>query len=103
MHPTQNLQFEVHIKSAAELADYYLPFIKGGGLFIATNEKIGLNEPVTVNLQLFDDNEILFAHGHAVLINPSYSLDKLPIGIGVQFAPSDAKIIKDKVEIYLST
>jgi type IV pilus assembly protein PilZ len=102
MRSKLNLHFEIHIKSIAELEEHYLPFIRGGGLFVATNEEVNLNETVSVELHLFDKNEKIVMHGNVVLISPAYALDKLPAGIGIQFTPSDAKLIKDRVAGYLS-
>ena len=62
----------VNFKNAAQLAEYYLPFFKNGGIFFATNYAFKLHDPITLRLTLPDgDMSPIEVEGHIAFINPS--------------------------------
>lgn len=76
-------EFQVSIANKTELNNCYLPFIKNGGLFIATNESCQFRELVQVTLRLFDQAEWITWQSKVVFINPSYANGIFPTGIGI--------------------
>lgn len=44
----------VNFKNAAQLAEYYLPFLKEGGFFFATDYAFKLHDPIILSLTLPD-------------------------------------------------
>jgi type IV pilus assembly protein PilZ len=58
------------IKEKAALYSAYMPFIKGGGLFIPTNKTYKLGEEVFMLLSLLDDPNKLKVVGTVAWITP---------------------------------
>lgn len=76
------------IKEKTALYAAYMPFIKGGGLFIPTNKPFNIGEEVFMLLSLIDDPLKLKVVGHVVWLTPTAHSNK-PQGIGVQFSEKD--------------
>jgi type IV pilus assembly protein PilZ len=90
------------IKEKAALYAAFMPFIKGGGLFIPTSKAFKIGEEVFMLLSLLDDPMKLKVIGHVVWVTPSSQAGK-PQGIGVQFSDKDGGIeAKNKIETFLA-
>src|SRR5664279_6403717 len=76
------------IKEKAALYAAYMPFIKGGGLFIPTNKVFKIGDEVFMLLSLIDDPVKLKVVGHVNWITP-VTQGSRPQGIGVQFSEKD--------------
>ncbi len=76
------------IKERAALYAAYMPFVKGGGLFIPTNKHYNMGDEVFMLLSLVDDPVKLKVVGHVVWIT-SVAQSNRPQGIGVQFSEKD--------------
>lgn len=86
------------IKEKSALYAAYMPFLKGGGLFIPTNRTYKLGEEVFMLLQLPEDPAKLKVVGQVVWITPVTQGSK-PQGIGVQFSEKDGGIeARNKIE-----
>lgn len=86
------------IKEKAALYAAYMPFIKGGGLFIPTNKPFKVGEEVFMLLSLIDDPLKLKVVGQIVWITPTTQGNK-PQGIGVQFSEKDGGLeARNKIE-----
>ncbi|NKB77090.1 MAG: pilus assembly protein PilZ [Gammaproteobacteria bacterium] len=79
---------ELAYKSQSELKMAYLPFIKNGGLFIATIEEYMMGQTIWVKVDLPDNNDPLLVSGEVVWKMPQESLSGGPQGIGVNFLGS---------------
>jgi type IV pilus assembly protein PilZ len=89
------------IKEKAALYAAYMPFIKGGGLFIPTNKTYKLGEEVFMLLSLLDDPNKLKVVGNVAWITPVTQGGR-PQGIGVQFNPQDGGTeARNKIEALL--
>lgn len=89
------------IKEKAALYAAYMPFIKGGGLFIPTNKPFKIGEEVFMLLSLIDDPMKLKVVGQVVWITPTSQANR-PQGIGVQFSEKDGgQEAKNKIEALL--
>lgn len=77
------------IKEKAALYAAYMPFIKGGGLFIPTTRAAKLGDEIYALVSLLDDPNRLPIPGKVVWITPPGSPGRGQ-GIGVQFAANDA-------------
>ncbi|MGV3583027.1 MAG: PilZ domain-containing protein [Methylophilus sp.] len=89
------------IKEKAALYAAYMPYIKGGGLFIPTNKMFNMGEEVFMLLSLIDNPEKLKVVGKVVWISPA-PVNSRPQGIGVQFSEKDGGIeVKNKIESIL--
>ena len=89
------------IKEKAALYAAYMPFIKGGGLFIPTNKTYKMGEEVFMLLSLLDDPNKLKVVGNVAWITPVTQGGR-PQGIGVQFNPQDGGTeARNKIETLL--
>lgn len=86
------------IKEKVALYSAYMPYVKGGGLFIPTNKPFKIGEEVFMLLSLIDDPMKLKVVGHVVWVTPAAQAGR-PQGVGVQFSEKDGGIeAKNKIE-----
>ncbi len=91
------------IKDKGQLYSAYMPFLKGGGLFIPTPKRYALGDEVFVMLTLLDDKERLPVAGRVVWITPAGAQGGRAAGIGVQFAESaEGEMVRGKIETHLA-
>jgi type IV pilus assembly protein PilZ len=76
------------IKEKAALYAAYMPFIKGGGLFIPSTRPAKLGDDVFALVQLLDDPTKLPISGKVIWITPAGTPGRGQ-GIGVQFAANE--------------
>ena len=89
------------IKDTTSLYDSYMPFIKGGGLFVPTHKRYSLGDDVFIRLTLMEEGDKLPVPGKVVWVTPAGSQGGRVAGIGVQFNdPTDA--VRTKIETYLA-
>jgi type IV pilus assembly protein PilZ len=89
------------IKEKAALYAAYMPFLKGGGLFIPTNKTYRMGEEVFMLLSLLDDPNKLKVVGTVAWITPVTQGGR-PQGIGVQFSGQDGGTeARNKIETLL--
>ncbi|RMD80116.1 MAG: pilus assembly protein PilZ [Gammaproteobacteria bacterium] len=92
----------VRIPDKEALYEAYMPFVHGGGLFIATRREYRLGEEVFVLLQLLDERERLPFAGRVVWITPPGAAGNRVAGIGVQIAEdASGRAVRSKIESYL--
>ena len=60
----------LNIREKAALYAAYMPFLKGGGIFIPTNRAYQLGEEVFMLLSLMDDPQRIAVQGRVVWITP---------------------------------
>lgn len=86
------------IKEKAALYAAYMPFIKGGGLFIPTSKSFKVGEEVFMLLSLINDPEKIKVVGHIVWISTAMHANR-PQGVGVQFSEKNGGLeAKKKIE-----
>jgi type IV pilus assembly protein PilZ len=91
------------IKDKATLYNAYMPFVKGGGIFVSTPRRYSLGDEVFILLSLLEDKDRLPVAGKVVWITPAGAQGNRSAGIGVQFAESsEAEIVKGKIETLLA-
>lgn len=89
------------IKEKAALYASYMPFVKGGGLFIPTNKNFKIGDEVFMLLSLLDDPTKLKVIGRVVWLTPATQGNR-PQGIGVQLSEKDGGLeAKNKIEALL--
>ncbi len=77
------------IREKAALYAAYMPFVKGGGLFVPTTRPAKLGDEVFALLTLMDDPNKLPIPGKIVWITPAGTPGRGQ-GIGIQFAANEA-------------
>ncbi len=91
------------IKEKAALYAAYMPFLKGGGLFIPTNKPFKIGEEVFMLLSLIDDPVKLKVVGHVAWVSPTAQANR-PQGVGVQFSEKDGGLeARNKIESLLGS
>jgi len=89
------------IKEKGALYAAYMPFIKGGGLFIPTNKVFKIGDEVFMLLSLIDDPVKLKVVGQVIWITP-VTQGSRPQGVGVQFSDKDGgQEARNKIEALL--
>lgn len=89
------------IKDRNALYTAYMPFLKGGGLFIPSNKSYRLGDEVFMLLTLIDSKEKIPVAGHVVWITPQDAPRGRAPGIGIQFSAKDADVARNKIEALL--
>ncbi|MFT7228298.1 MAG: type IV pilus assembly protein PilZ [Methylophilaceae bacterium] len=91
------------IKEKVALFTAYMPYVKGGGLFIPTNKPFNMGDEVFMLLSLMEDPVKLKVVGKVVWVCP-VTHNGRPKGIGVQFSEKDGgEDMKKKIEIVLGS
>ena len=81
----------LNIRERAALYAAYMPFLKGGGIFIPTSRQYQLGEEVFMLLSLMDDPNRIAVQGKVVWITPEGVQGNRTQGIGVQFTSVSAR------------
>ena len=91
------------IKDKAALYNAYMPFVKGGGIFVPTTKRYFLGDEVFLLLTLLDEKDRLPVAGKVVWVTPTGAQGARAAGIGVQFADSaEGEAVKGKIEALLA-
>ena len=88
------------IKDKSALYAAYMPFLKGGGLFVPTNKTYKLGEEVFMLLTLLEDQEKIPVAGNVVWITPVGAQGNRAAGVGVQFSAKE-EVARTKIEAIL--
>lgn len=87
------------IKEKSALFAAYMPFLKGGGIFIPTSKQYKLGDEVFMLLTLMDDPNKIPVAGKVVWITPAGASGGKTQGIGVQFDKNESGIVAhNKIE-----
>lgn len=78
------------IKEKAGLFAAYMPFVKGGGIFIPTAKAYSIGDEVFMLLQLMEDPARIAVSGKVSWITPPGSHGNRTQGVGVQFSDNEA-------------
>jgi type IV pilus assembly protein PilZ len=89
------------IKDKSALYAAYMPFVKGGGLFIPTTKDYKMGEEVFMLLTLLDEKEKVPVAGHVVWITPVGAQGNRAAGVGIQFSEKDSGVARGKIEALL--
>lgn len=89
------------IKDKSVLYAAYMPFVKGGGLFIPTAKPYNLGDEVFILLNLMEEPEKIPIAGKVIWLTPKGAQSNRAAGIGIQFN-DDAEMAKSKIETYLA-
>ena len=93
----------VAMKDKAHLYAAYMPYVKSGGLFVATNKRYALGAEVFLLLTLPESSDRLPVAGKVVWVTPTGAQGARAAGIGVQFADSaEGEAVKSKIEALLA-
>ncbi|MEG3192088.1 PilZ domain-containing protein [Lysobacter sp. D1-1-M9] len=91
------------VKDKAALYNAYMPYLKSGGIFVATPKRYFLGDEVFLLLTLPESSERLPVAGKVVWVTPAGAQGNRPAGIGVQFGDTaEGENVKGKIEALLA-
>jgi type IV pilus assembly protein PilZ len=91
------------IKDKGALYNAYMPFVRGGGLFVPTAKRYSLGDEVFILLTLMEDKDRLPIAGKVIWVTPPGAQGNRTAGIGVQFNESaDGETARSKIEAALA-
>ncbi len=99
--PRQGI-LSLSIKDKGSLYSAYIPFFKGGGIFIPTSKSYALGDEVFILLTLMEETEKMPVVGRVAWINPKDAHGHFVAGIGVQFTDKDGAAVRNRIETYLA-
>ena len=80
----------------------YMPFVKNGGLYVATSRRYELGAEVFVLVTFPQGNERMPAMGKVVWVNRTGSVAR-PSGIGIQFSETQENFaVRDRIETLIA-
>jgi type IV pilus assembly protein PilZ len=87
------------IKEKSALYAAYMPYLKGGGIFIPTNRPYRLGDEVFLLLTLMEDHNKLPVAGKVVWITPEGAQGNKVQGVGVAFSDNESGVsARNKIE-----
>ena len=89
------------IKDKAMLHSSFMPFVKGGGIFIATEKTFELGDEVFLLLTLLDDPERFAITGKVIWINYRTTPGGRQMGVGIQFSGMEGANLQKKIDTLL--
>ena len=91
------------IRTRAALYESWIPLLKGGGLFVPTDQTYSLGQEVLILLTVWDSPVKIPLQGHVAWINPAHCTGNRPQGLGVQLVESEAsQELRKKIEAALA-
>ncbi len=89
------------LQEKQSIYEAYMPFVKGGGLFIQTNREFHLGEEVFALLQIMDELDKTPITGKVIWMTPKSPQNSKKQGVGIQISNEDNDLVK-KIETYLA-
>jgi type IV pilus assembly protein PilZ len=91
------------IKDKNALYGAYMPFVKGGGVFVPTTKRYFIGDEVFLLVTLLEDKERLPVAGKVIWVTPPGAQGNRVAGIGVQFADTnEGEAVRGKIETLLA-
>jgi type IV pilus assembly protein PilZ len=91
------------LKDKSQLYQAYMPFLKGGGIFVPTPKRYSLGDEVFLLVTLPESGERMPVAGKVVWLTPVGAQGGHPAGIGVQFPETpEGDAVKGKIETLLA-
>lgn len=92
----------VALPDTTALHQAFMPFIEGGGLFVAMPHPLPLGTDVTLQVKLMDEPMLYTATGHVVWLTPNHAQEGRTAGIGVQFDAVSSATLLPIIQSYLT-
>jgi len=100
---SENAVLTLTIPDRDALHRAYMPFVLGGGLFVATPREYDLGEEVFLLVTLEDVHERLPIPGKVAWITPPGAQGNRRAGVGIQFSPTaDGEHARNVIESHLA-
>jgi type IV pilus assembly protein PilZ len=102
MDATRERILHLDLSNRTELYAAYLPFIRGGGLFVPTRADHPLGDELFLVVQLPEEPEALPVTGRVIWRTPPGAAGHRPAGIGLQLQGDDHGTIRARIEDLLA-
>ena len=76
----------------------FMPFLKGGGLFLPTTQKYELNDEIFLLVTLPDSSKAIPVPGSVVWKTPPGAQDGRRQGIGIEFKGREGNSLRNRIE-----
>lgn len=83
--PSRTTALSLNIKDLSILYAAYMPYVKGGGIFIPTNKPYKLADEIFMLISLMNDPNKIPVAGTVVWVTPAGAQGNKVQGVGVQF------------------
>lgn len=94
----------LNIKDLSVLHSAYMPYVKGGGIFIPTSKAYRLGDEIFMLIVLPGDAARLPVAGRVVWITPAGAQGNKMQGVGVQFKDDEGgQTVKNRIETLLAS
>lgn len=80
----------------------YMPFIKGGGIFIRSIMQLDIGTSVRLNIILPKEMEPFLVDAKVIWVTPRGAQANKPAGLGCQFIGDNASVFNNKIETLLA-
>ena len=91
------------VKDKAHLHGAWMPFVKGGGIFVPTIKRFSLGDEVFLLLSLPESSDKYPVPGKVIWMTPAGAQGNRTAGVGVQFTEGgDAEAVRSKIEALLA-
>ena len=91
------------VKDKAHLHGAWMPFVKGGGIFVPTAKRFSLGDEVFLLLSLPESSDKYPVPGKVVWVTPTGAQGNRIAGVGVQFTEGgDAEAARTRIEALLA-
>ena len=90
-------EFTIEFLSDRELYQYYMPFVKSGGLFVRTPDQFDLGDEIKLEVTLPDALEASIVIGKVCWLTPVGAQNGTPAGVGVNFE-EDEDHVRNQIE-----
>ncbi len=102
-HPPRTAALSLNIKDVSVLHSAYMPYVKGGGIFIPTSKSYALGDEIFMLIVLPGDTARLPVAGKVIWVTPAGAQGNKMQGIGVQFRDDESgQTAKARVETLLA-
>ena len=91
------------VKDKAHLHGAWMPYVKGGGIFVASTKRFSLGDEVFLLLSLPESSDKYPVPGKVVWVTPAGAQGNRAPGIGVQFGDTaEGEAARSRIEALLA-
>jgi len=76
----------------------YMPFLKGGGLFLPTSSNHDMNDEIFLLVTLPEDSKPIPVPGTVVWKTPAGAVDSKQQGVGIEFKGREGNSLRNRIE-----
>ena len=103
MHDTDTKELFLDLLDNTDIHAAYMPFIKQGGLFVASADaSLEIDQLVLLHINLIDEANDIIIPGKIIWLTPLGAQNNMKAGVGVQLEGEHAREVVTKMENLLA-